>query len=233
MDYDLPYFIHRARRHYFRSQGCFHEAFEKRSFSSFMQGLAFAGKAACRLGRLSIRIAKLLVEIRCRRVLQTIGSMGLLQQSIVQNTIKAIQSRLKPKEIRLHTNACGDFTLLAKSDWDRLRGYAEWDIFSWHLDSLFLFVVHAAGIKQKVLAFPLYHIEHCGGWTPESADHLFSRLREKGIPFLTTDDLKQHQTNIESSPQPCLMNEESWGLENETLPEHSIELKRRALERAA
>src|SRR5262249_12417724 len=33
----------------------------------------------------------------------------------------------------LHTNACGDFTLLAREDWARLRGYAEWPIFSWHL----------------------------------------------------------------------------------------------------
>ncbi len=35
---------------------------------------------------------------------------------------------------RLHTNACGDFTLLARDDWFRLRGYPEWPIFSWHID---------------------------------------------------------------------------------------------------
>src|SRR5262249_37142431 len=36
----------------------------------------------------------------------------------------------------LHTNACGDFTLLSRDAWFRLRGYAELDVFSMHLDSL-------------------------------------------------------------------------------------------------
>ena len=36
----------------------------------------------------------------------------------------------------LHTNACGDFTLLHRDVWFALRGYPEWPMYSMHLDSV-------------------------------------------------------------------------------------------------
>jgi hypothetical protein len=43
---------------------------------------------------------------------------------------------LKPGAPRMHTNACGDFTLLARRQWHKLRGYPEIPIWSMHIDSL-------------------------------------------------------------------------------------------------
>ena len=40
---------------------------------------------------------------------------------------------------KLHTNACGDFTMIDKQSFYKMKGYYEFDGFSWHIDSLLLF----------------------------------------------------------------------------------------------
>jgi hypothetical protein len=80
----------------------------------------------------------------------------------------------------LFTNACGDFTLLSKEDWLSLRGYPEWAMYSWHLDSIIVYQANRNGITEMYLGngAPVYHIEHepGSGFTPESSDKLFARL---------------------------------------------------------
>src|SRR5207245_3627775 len=88
--------------------------------------------------------------------------------------------------IYLHTNACGDFTLMAREHWMDLRGYPEFDTYSFNIDSVLCYAAHHAGVLEEVLEDPLrvYHIEHGtgSGWTPEGQTRLFDRLRAKGIP---------------------------------------------------
>jgi hypothetical protein len=92
---------------------------------------------------------------------------------------------------RLFTNACGDFTLLSRADWDALRGYPEWPIYSWHIDSLLIYQARYSGLREVYLgrSAPVYHIEHSpgSGFTPESSDKLFERLDARGIPYLDWD----------------------------------------------
>lgn len=94
----------------------------------------------------------------------------------------------------LHTNACGDFTMLAQRDWSMLRGYPEWNMFSWHIDSVLIFQAHYAGLRIEEIgrACVHYHIEHDygSGWTPEGADSLWARLVERGIPFISYAQFK-------------------------------------------
>ena len=89
---------------------------------------------------------------------------------------------------QLFTNACGDFTLLAREDWFALRGYPEWHLYSWHLDSILLYQSHYSGLREVYMgaSAPIYHIEHSpgSGFTPESSDKLFERLKALGIPYL-------------------------------------------------
>ncbi len=88
----------------------------------------------------------------------------------------------------LFTNACGDFTLLAREDWEALRGYPEWPMYSWHIDSLLIYQARYSGLREVYLgrSAPVYHIEHSpgSGFTPESSDKLFERLDARGIPYL-------------------------------------------------
>ncbi len=62
----------------------------------------------------------------------------------------------------LHTDACGDFQLMAKKYWHLLRGYWEKDIIAGYIDGLLSYASYAAGIKEVVLKKPVcvYHIDH-------------------------------------------------------------------------
>ena len=89
----------------------------------------------------------------------------------------------------LHLNACGDFTLMTRSAWHELRGYPEWGLFSWNLDSLLLYQAAAAGFGFVALASPALHLEHSSGWTPEAHLALFDGLAARGVPLLNDADL--------------------------------------------
>ena len=121
----------------------------------------------------------------------------------------------------LHTNACGDFTLLSLEDWKNLRGYPEWDMYSWHLDSVFLYQARYSGIMEVDLPFKysIYHIEHGGGYTPEESQTLFSRLDRRGIPYLTNADLGRMVDEMKNKCEPILYNGESWSYLEEELSE--------------
>ena len=116
----------------------------------------------------------------------------------------------------LHTNACGDFTLLSAQNWESLKGYPEWNIFSWHLDSVLLFQAEQHGIKEVDLPrkMSIYHIEHeaGSGFSPESAHLLFKRLDDKGIPYLSNRNLEEILEKLKKSEEKVVYNEEDWGL---------------------
>lgn len=127
---------------------------------------------------------------------------------------------------RPHTNACGDFTLLSYEDWKDLKGYPEWPIFSWHLDSVFLYQAIISNKHQVNLeaAAPIYHIEHGkgSGYTPEGVDALFERLHKKNIPYLdnaaVVDLLKELRRKRKHS-KLLTYNGEDWGFSQYDLKE--------------
>lgn len=127
---------------------------------------------------------------------------------------------------RLHTWACGDFTLASREDWFRLRGYPEWPMYSWHIDSAFMFVANAHGLHEVMLKPPcrIYHIDHSvgSGWSPDGAAQLFSRLRSRGIPFLSNDNLHQWRMRAANDPSDVIVNRPDWGLAGYDLPERHI-----------
>jgi hypothetical protein len=53
----------------------------------------------------------------------------------------------------LHTNASGDFLLMAKETWRRIRGFKEWDsVVALDVDGLAMHAAHAAGIRETGLS---------------------------------------------------------------------------------
>jgi hypothetical protein len=127
---------------------------------------------------------------------------------------------------RCHTNACGDFTLMSRDDWFRLRGYPEWPIYSFHIDSILLYAASVSGIRHVELGppFRIFHIDHSAGsgWTPQGASKLFARLKASGIPYLSTDELLTWQWQLAKEPSRAIMNGSDWGLADRSLPERSI-----------
>lgn len=124
----------------------------------------------------------------------------------------------------LHINACGDFTLLARDDWFRLRAYPEFPIWPVHVDALLCYAAHHAGIREKVLQDPLrmFHIEHLSGagWTPEGEGSLHQRVQSLGVPALDfTEDVIRWIQLMRRWNAPVIFNLENWGLAGEDLPE--------------
>jgi hypothetical protein len=126
----------------------------------------------------------------------------------------------------LHTNACGDFTLLARDDWIRLRGYPEWPIFSWHLDSAFMYAASVNNLSEVALGtkYKIYHLDHSAGsgWSPTGAALLFARLEAMGIPYLSEEELERWRQQIAADPQSAIVNGPAWGLADQPLPELQI-----------
>jgi hypothetical protein len=122
------------------------------------------------------------------------------------------------------TNACGDFTVMSREDWSRVRGYAEWNIFSWHLDTLLVYQANGFGIRTSRLPpkARVFHIDHSGGYAPEHAAGLFERLEKQGIPFLTDAKLGQLHSEISAkrrAGESLQFNEQGWGLAALPLPD--------------
>ena len=127
---------------------------------------------------------------------------------------------------RLHTNGCGDFTLLARDDWFRLRGYPEWPIFSWHLDFILMFAAGANDIPQVALdsRYRIYHIDHSkgSGWSHDGAAQLFARLDRNGVPYISNEIVQRKQIEFAEAPDAAIVNGEDWGLVEYTLAERKI-----------
>jgi hypothetical protein len=128
-----------------------------------------------------------------------------------------------PGPAPVHTNACGDFTLLAREDWLDLRGYPEFDAYSMNIDSVFCFTAHYGGVLQEILPEPMriYHIEHSigSGWTPEGQERLYERITGKGIPWIEFADVVGWARQMQRFGLPMIFNRESWGMGLEDLPE--------------
>ena len=126
----------------------------------------------------------------------------------------------------LHTWACGDFTLLARADWFRLRGYPEWAMYSWHIDSAFMFAANANDIREVALGprYRAYHIDHSSGsgWSPDGGTLLFARLSAAGIRHLGDEDLRRWQQKVAERPTSAIVNDADWGLADRDLPERAI-----------
>ena len=92
----------------------------------------------------------------------------------------------------LHTNACGDFQLMAREAWHRIRGYREWDLPGAHCDSMVSYAAHAAGLEEIVLDGPcrLYHVEHDAGFGARLRRHL-----PRPVRFLEAIPLPLHVRN--------------------------------------
>ena len=128
-----------------------------------------------------------------------------------------------PGPVFLHTNGCGDFTLLAREKWFELRGYPEFDLFSMNLDSVFCFAAHHGGATEEVLADPMriYHIEHGtgSGWTPEGQAKLFQRIEALGLSYLDNDTVLKLAQQMRRLESPMIFNGENWGFAGDELRE--------------
>ncbi len=133
--------------------------------------------------------------------------------------LKRVLARKMTPIHRLDFDACGDFTLMSKSDWLKISGYVELEMYSIHIDSMGLFSAAAMGIEQVLLPKKAcaFHIAHTGGWefaSPIEKLHFYS---EK--PSLEWWAVWQAGKEIFLNRKNFDINDENWGLVKEELKE--------------
>jgi hypothetical protein len=104
-------------------------------------------------------------------------------------------------------------------------------MYSWHLDSMLIFQARYSGLREIYLgkSARVYHIEHSpgSGFTPESSDKLFERLRERGIPYLDwsqdvgpkIEEMKARQSRGGGA---IYYNDGGWGFADQALEETCV-----------
>jgi hypothetical protein len=127
-------------------------------------------------------------------------------------------------QMRMHTNGCGDFTLLSQEGWAATEGYTEAELFSFFIDALFMFEAHYAGFREALLPYRVYHMEHGGGWKPddEEMNELVTRLERRGIPQISYHQFLDWVIEMYKGKQGVLPRPPTWGFSEEELPEQLI-----------
>jgi len=203
-----------------------------------------------RRGEVLLRSSASVAPSECREFLLTVrAGFQLVGQDAVESAITTGDSlwRLELVEVRpgedwttafaapsrfahhmrnaayLHTNGCGDFTLLSRDDWFALRGYAQFPIWPMHIDSLLCYAAHHAGISQVVFEEPMriFHIEHHSGagWTPEGEQERAARIESKRVGVLKQDEAVKWIDRMRRFNAPAIFSQSNWGLADRDLPE--------------
>lgn len=120
----------------------------------------------------------------------------------------------------VHSWACGDFTLLHKDDWWDARGYPEFEIWSIHVDSLFLLFINRILLLPEVFWDDLgvFHPGHPMSWALQpSYGEEFPSLRHQLGTLPTVVDFF-----AENAGRKMRWNGENWGLADAALSEVKV-----------
>jgi len=156
-----------------------------------------------RLGRLAARLARAGPRLAVEPV-----RLLLLQLAKLLDATPAV-----------HTNGCGDFTLLSRERWLALEGHPELPLWSMHLDSLLCYMAAASGAEQRILRPParLYHLEHGRSWVALDASQRLATFAR--TPWLDVGLLRELWGRMYRERRPLRTNPPNWGLGDLALSE--------------
>jgi len=142
-----------------------------------------------------------------------------MKAGIATTKIKPHLSRyLLPPYPLLHTNACGDFTLMSRANWFLLRGYPELDLYPLNIDSLLLHMAYNLGVSEQELRDPM-RIYHMYQNRIEQESITISTTFAERVPFLTFRQVEEWAAKMYHGRRPMIFNDENWGLALEPLSE--------------
>ena len=168
-----------------------------------------------RLKRLTMRLRTWYGRHKGRRGKAVVRSA----RHFARSSLRAMAKLFDPN---IHTNGCGDFTLMAREHWLSLRGYPELPIWSMHVDSLLCYMAVSSGLREVVLRPPMkiFHLEHGKSWVAMSCE---DRLRTFAVkPWIDIWLLEEIRWEMEQSKAPIRYNTDQWGLGQVELEEHVL-----------
>jgi hypothetical protein len=117
-------------------------------------------------------------------------------------------------EYRFHCNAGGDFMLMDRQSWYRLKGYKQSSYISLHVDSLMVLQAAFAGLKGTTFFGPIYHRQH-----ERRYDAINKETEDQRAVY---ENYKKDVEKMDSSKSPVFYNDENWGLAYIELPEKML-----------
>jgi hypothetical protein len=153
----------------------------------------------------------------------TDGELHVAQEPVDVRAIRRAW-RLAAVQPRLHTNAAGDFTLMSRRDWETTKGYPELATYAMHIDSLHLYSAYHSGSRERILPFPIYHIEHGVGGSPTTGDGASAAAQAAGdagnvMPRITDEQLWESIVVMCLTGDPLSLSQPAWGLGDRSLTE--------------
>lgn len=136
--------------------------------------------------------------------------IGILNNLNRYNLFRDMEEKLVSEF--LFTNACGDFQLMHRSHWFDLRGYPEFDKYSFHIDSILEYQAFYSGLKEKILTdnHCIYHIEHTSGFIPEKKKE-FEEKYPQGFR-ISDRELDFFRIAVKYNQGKKIFNDKNWGL---------------------
>jgi hypothetical protein len=115
-------------------------------------------------------------------------------------------------EMKYHCNVSGDFMLMHRDSWNKLRGHNEQGYLSLHMDALMVIQAASLGLEESILAFPIYHREHERRYDANDANPEY----RKAYLFFQSEAQKMLKEK-----KPEIYNDNDWGLNKFELEEIS------------
>ena len=164
---------------------------------------------------LKLHITMNFLKLRIKKILT---GLKLFKALFNINNLKTLFDK------KLHTNACGDFTMIDKQSFYKMKGYHEFDGFSWHIDSLLLFkAYYYLKLNFMNLNFPIYHINHEPGKKYSSKGKISIKKIEKiKLNFINDQQLLNLINNYRLNKFDKDDKKINWGLAKEKLTIHTI-----------
>ena len=146
-------------------------------------------------------------------------SLKLFKDKFNMNNLKILFDK------KLHTNACGDFTMIDKQSFYKMKGYYEFDGFSWHIDSLLLFkAYYYLKLNFINLNFPIYHINHEPGKKYSTKGKIsIKKIEKMKLNFINDQQLLNLINNYRCNKFDKNDKKINWGLAKAKLPIHTIQ----------
>ena len=116
----------------------------------------------------------------------------------------------------IHTNACGDFTLMAREHWFDLRGYPEFDLFSMNLDSVLLRRGASWRGARRDTRRPdadlSYRTRHRLRLDSRGPGETLRAYCGRGLSFVDNEEVLGWAAQMSRLNSPMIFNHENWGL---------------------
>jgi len=138
--------------------------------------------------------------------------------------VKRIYDRRGHYYPHLHTNACGDFTLLSTKYWQEVRAYPEFPMRAMKLDGLLCYAAHYAGAREFILNDParIYHIDHTArGDGAAAALSERDSVQNKNLQ-ISVEQYRAWVHEMVNKGAPIIFNTSDWGLAGVQLEETII-----------